>query len=180
MNGIITDSQDLLFAKKLPWVVAANTIMAMKATMKTNNAFIGVTSISNSSVLKMNRNGGRTVQISYIKPWTPVLIGPPPEIAAAAKAASPTGGVSSKKPAKGRCINRAVESVTTEIDEPIIFARSKGRDKGIWVGNIDQMKAMPGMRLHCHPVGTWPTESTDFVSFSATLALVPTWAMERP
>ena len=43
----------------------------------------------------MNKKGRIAVRISYIKPCIPVLIGSPFEIAAAAYAASPTGGVSS-------------------------------------------------------------------------------------
>ena len=83
--------------KKKPWVAAAKSSMATTATQNTKTALAALTSISRSSVLKMKRNGSSAVRISYMKPWTPVLIGSPREIAAAAKAASPTGGVSSAR-----------------------------------------------------------------------------------
>ena len=45
----------------------------------------------------MNKKGKIAVRISYMKPCMPVRNGSPPEIAEAAKAARPTGGVSSAR-----------------------------------------------------------------------------------
>ena len=92
-----TDSQIRLRVKKKPWVAEANSIIATTAIRNTKMPFQKVTSISSSSVLNRNRNGRIAVRMSYMKPCTPVLIGSPPEIAAAAKAARPTGGVSSAR-----------------------------------------------------------------------------------
>ena len=92
-----SDSQMRLRAKKKPWVADANSIIAATAITNTKIPFQTVTSIRSSSVLNRNRNGSTAVRMSYMNPCTPVLIGSPPEIAAAANAARPTGGVSSAR-----------------------------------------------------------------------------------
>ena len=53
------------------------------------------TSISSSCGLKIQMKGRITVRSAYSEPWMPVWMASSPEMAAAAKVASPTGGVMS-------------------------------------------------------------------------------------
>ena len=115
-------SYHLFLVANHPCVRAAKANIAKRAEIKTHTPYHTlVTPISNRSVLNININGSIAVLMSYVNPWIPVLMGFDLAIADAAKAANPTGGVSSAKiPKKNTKRCAAINGITIPLLAPSV------------------------------------------------------------